>query len=174
MSKEQLIPKSISQAAQGGGDSRLRHAQTLASFHGRMLAQEFADLASASQSPVEVTCLACGPAREVQDFLTASAGPDSEEDGCPEAVHFHLVDHDEGALALVDEWSQASKAGSTSTDTTIDLHQNNAAFLCLGKEKLDLPPQDMVYRYVWRFCFQDTLILIRSGHSSLTFAIIFW
>ncbi|MGE4620082.1 MAG: cyclic nucleotide-binding domain-containing protein [Planctomycetota bacterium] len=82
--------------------------------------------------PIEITSLACGPARELFDHYQASSGES--------AVQSHLVDIDEQALEFVDQWRQ-----ELGLESKIDLHQLNLVYLCLGRGTLQLPPQDLVY-----------------------------
>jgi CRP-like cAMP-binding protein/SAM-dependent methyltransferase len=84
------------------------------------------------EQPIEITSLACGPARELFDHYQSSGGESS--------VHSHLIDLDEQALEFVDQWRQ-----QLGLESKMDLHQLNLVYLCLGKETLQLPPQDLVY-----------------------------
>lgn len=81
---------------------------------------------------IEVTSLACGPARELFDHYQASSGESN--------VQSHLIDIDEQALKFVENWRNEQDL-----ESKIDLHHLNLVYLCLGRETLDLPQQDLVY-----------------------------
>ena len=82
--------------------------------------------------PIEITSLACGPARELFDHYQAH-GSSSE-------VQSHLVDIDQQALEFVGQWSK-----DLGLDSKIDLHHLNLVYLSLGRGELKLVPQDLVY-----------------------------
>lgn len=94
---------------------------------------------------VHVTTLACGPAAEVFDVLGSS--PDSAQ------VRFTLLDFDAEALAFVKE-----KATRLQCLDRMELVQGNLIYLALGRQRLELPPQDFVYSIGLIDYFDDRLV----------------
>ncbi len=95
---------------------------------------------------VEVTSLACGPARELYDHFRSYNG-DSPVQG-------HLIDIDAEALEFVKGWRNELDLAAQ-----IDLQQLNLVYLCLGREQLDLPPQDLVYSIGLIDYFDDEFVI---------------
>lgn len=79
-----------------------------------------------------VTSLACGPAQEVFDAFDAIDNPDQ--------LKVTLVDIDLQALAFVSD-----KADKLKRQRHIKTVLANLVYLAMGRQKLDLPPQDLVY-----------------------------
>jgi CRP-like cAMP-binding protein len=100
---------------------------------------------TAGGESVHVTTLACGPAAEVFDVLGSSP------DGAP--VRFTLLDIDPEALAFVKE-----KAMRLHCLDRMELIQGNLIYLALGRQRLDLPPQDLVYSIGLIDYFEDRLV----------------
>lgn len=87
---------------------------------------------AAQGNQVEITSLACGPATEV--FRTLEQLQD---------VHLlkaHLVDIDPQAIAYVQDFSQEKEL-----EEQVEGINGNLVYLALGRQELDLPPQDLVY-----------------------------
>jgi SAM-dependent methyltransferase len=120
-----------------------------------MLVKEFSQTkAKKGTEPTEITALACGPAREIHDFL---------RDGRPQSKNatFHLVDIDEEALEFVDGWKRNMHP---STLDQVKLYQKNILRLCCGREKLNLPPQDLVYSMGLIDYFSDKVVIRFLDH----------
>jgi SAM-dependent methyltransferase len=87
---------------------------------------------SASNGPVHITSLACGPAAEIFDVFQQL--PD------PARLHVTLIDLDYQALAYVDEQVTRHKL-----QRQIRLHHGHLMHLATGRQRLELPVQDLVY-----------------------------
>lgn len=81
--------------------------------------------------PIPITSLACGPAKEVFDILLEPDAPD---------VQFACVDIDPVALESV-----AEKVNANKLEQKIRLHKENIVRMALGKSKIKILPQAMVY-----------------------------
>ena len=81
---------------------------------------------------IEITSLACGPARELYDHFVAK-GSDSK-------VNCNLIDIDEQALEFVDQWRK-----ELGLESRMTLRNLNLVYLSLGRQEMDVPPQDLVY-----------------------------
>ena len=81
---------------------------------------------------IQVTSLACGPAREVFDAF--------EDLGGPENFRFNLLDIDEQALDFLRNDLQGHPLESLT-----QMVQANLVSLALGRQDLELPPQDFIY-----------------------------
>ena len=106
--------------------------------------------------PVNVLCLASGPASEIFDAFSHI-----EEKN---RLHVTLLDIDIQALAYVDEIrTQRRLTGQ------ITLRNENLISLILGRAKLDLPPQDLVYSIGLIDYLNDRLIekTLNFAHSVL-------
>lgn len=105
---------------------------------------------------VQITTMACGPAREVFDVFEIL------ED--PSRLHVHLIDFDHEALAEVER-----RAAELGLQDHISLHHGNLIDLSLGRKRLDLPPQDLVYSIGLIDYFVDKLVvkLMSYGHQLL-------
>lgn len=102
--------------------------------------------AKPGQAPVYVTTLACGPAAEVFDAFAQVENP--------ERLHVTLIDIDEQALAYVD-----AKAAAQKVQPQMHLHAGNLIHLALGRQRLELPPQDLVYSIGLIDYLQDGLVV---------------
>jgi extracellular factor (EF) 3-hydroxypalmitic acid methyl ester biosynthesis protein len=97
-----------------------------------------------------ITSLACGPARELKDFVS-SRQPSAD-------YSFHLVDMDEQALDHVKGW--ITDNGKSYIDgQEHSLHRANLIHLCSRKKKLELPLQDLVYSIGLIDYFSDSLVV---------------
>ena len=123
-----------------------------------LLTKEIREVASSSRSGEKhITTLACGPAREVQDYFMDQADNGEDCDSSPSKVNFHLLDLDKNALDLVNEWRQSTIHPSQAS--RISLYEKNLIYLCVGKEKIDLPPQDLVYSMGLIDYFSDEVVV---------------
>ena len=96
--------------------------------------------------PAQITSLACGPAREIFDVFDTGKVPS-------DAV-FTAIDIDQQALALVSERSQQRRLGNQ-----VRTCHGNLIYLAMGRQRLDLPPQDLVYS-IWLIdYFNDKFVL---------------
>lgn len=112
-----------------------------------LLAEEIrAVLARVEGRPVEITTMACGPAREVFDVF-------AELDD-PQRLKVHLIDFDAEALEEV-----ARRAEAQGLSAQMELHHANLIDLSIGRQKLDLPPQDLVYSIGLIDYFVDKLVV---------------
>jgi CRP-like cAMP-binding protein len=102
--------------------------------------------AAAGHAAVRITSLACGPAEEVFDVLAESAASSR--------LHATLVDFDEEALAFVKDL--AIQRGVLDRLT---LAQANLIYLAVGRQRLELPPQDLVYSVGLIDYFNDPFVL---------------
>lgn len=93
-----------------------------------------------------VTSMACGPARELFDIF--------EKLSEPGRLHCQLIDIDEQALAFV-----RKKARRLKLSRQINLHSANLIHLAIGRQKIDLPPQDLVYSIGLIDYFSDKYVL---------------
>ena len=92
---------------------------------------------------MRVTSLACGPAREVFDVF-AELGHDGFD------VTAIDIDHD--ALALLNSQIQESSV-------PIRPVHGNLIYLATGRQKLDLPPQDLMYSIGLIDYFNDNFVI---------------
>jgi len=98
------------------------------------------------EGPIEITSLACGPAREVYDHYQAH--------GIESRVNSHLIDIDEQALEFVDQWRE-----EMGLESKIDLQRLNLVYLSLGRGQLDVPPQDLIYSIGLIDYFSDEFVV---------------
>lgn len=96
--------------------------------------------------PVYVTSLACGPAAEIFDVFARL------ED--PTRLHVTLIDMDEQALAYV-----AAQVTERGLHQQIHCHRGNLIHLAAGRQKLELPAQDLVYSIGLIDYLNDNLVL---------------
>lgn len=103
-----------------------------------------------------VMSLACGPAREVFDVF--------EQIGDPERMQATLVDIDDEALELV-----ARRRDEAGLESQITLVSGNLIYLAMGRQKLDVPPQDFIYSIGLIDYFNDRFVikLLNWIHSRL-------
>lgn len=105
---------------------------------------------------IKITTLACGPAREVFDAF--------ETIDDKNRIEATLIDIDQQAIELVQ--AEAAKRGLTDH---IRLVHGNLVYLSLGKVKIDLAEQDLVYSIGLIDYFSDKFVnrLMGFGHSIL-------
>jgi CRP-like cAMP-binding protein/SAM-dependent methyltransferase len=96
-------------------------------------------------SEVRITSLACGPAREVFDVF------DTIDEN--HRLSVTLLDIDAEALAFV-----AKRAKQHGCDHRVNRVRANLVYLALGRHKLDLPPQHLVYSIGLIDYFNDRLV----------------
>ena len=96
--------------------------------------------------PARVLSLACGPAREIADVFATLTDRNQLVATC--------LDIDLQALAFVADWRD--KAGLKSR---INLLNQNLISLALGRAKLDVPPQDLVYSIGLIDYFDDRMVI---------------
>ena len=95
---------------------------------------------------IEITSLACGPARELFDHYMSN--------GVSSNVQSHLVDIDEQALEFVGQWSS-----DLGLESKIDRHHLNLVYLSMGRGELKIPPQDLVYSIGLIDYFSDEFVV---------------
>ena len=98
------------------------------------------------QSPLRVTSLACGPAAEVFDILL-------DDPELAQHVQFTLVDVDQQALDYVQE--RLIREG---LDGQVRLERRNLLHLCIGRQKLELAPQHLIYSIGLIDYFDDRIV----------------
>lgn len=112
-----------------------------------LLAEEIHAAARQVQGrPARVTSLACGPAQELFDVYATLADPAQ--------LQSTLIDIDAQALELVTERSAAR--GLQEAMRTV---QGNLVYLALGRHKLSLEPQDLVYSIGLIDYFSDKFVV---------------
>ena len=98
-----------------------------------MLAEEIQQtIGRQGGDPARVMSIACGPAREVFDVYEQLAAPSS--------LRASLLDIDEEALDFV-----AAELQSKGLADHVSLYNENVLYLAVGRRKLDLDPQDLIY-----------------------------
>src|SRR5262249_44605116 len=98
-----------------------------------LLAREIREtIAAKGSEQALVTSLACGPAQEVFDVFAALDEP--------RRLKVQLVDMDLQALAFV-----ADKRDRLRLGRRMVTHNENLIHLALGRRKIEIPPQDLVY-----------------------------
>lgn len=122
-----------------------------------LLAEEIRRTVDQASDEARIASLACGPAREVFDVL--------ETLGDAKRPSVTLLDIDSEALAFV-----ADRAKEHGFQDHINAVSANLVYLALGRHKLDLPPQHLVYSIGLIDYFNDKLVLrlIDYIHSLLT------
>ena len=109
------------------------------------------------ERPTRITSMACGPAREIFDVI--------EELSDPTRIQATLIDTDIQALEQVrDEIKQRG------LEQHVQAHHGNLIYLSMGRQKIELPPQDLMYSVGLIDYFNDKLVtrLMNWGHSCLT------
>jgi len=96
--------------------------------------------------PTRITSLASGPAAEVFDVY--------EELEKSSRLKMTLIDIDYQSLAYVDD-----KATSLSVNKHLQLHHGNLVYLALGRQKLELEQQDLIYSIGLIDYFNDKFVL---------------
>ena len=119
--------------------SAVRHRRPL-------LAEEIRQVLSArAGEPTRVTSLACGPAQELFDVFATLDDPSSLQATC--------LDIDAEALAHVRARLDARLA------PCVRLEQANLVYLALGRTRLDLPPQHLMYSIGLIDYFNDRFVV---------------
>ena len=98
------------------------------------------------QRPLRVTSLACGPAAEIFDILL-------QDSDLADQVQFTLVDVDQQALDYVRE--RLIREG---LERVVRLERRNLLHLCIGRQKLDLEPQHLIYSIGLIDYFDDRIV----------------
>lgn len=121
-----------------------------------LLTEEIAAVLNAAKESANITSLACGPAAELFD---AFQGLDNRR-----RLKASLIDIDMQALAFV-----ADKRDKAGLQNQMALFPGNLVYLALGKQKLDLPPQDLIYSIGLIDYFNDKFVikLLNWIHSRL-------
>ena len=106
--------------------------------------------------PVRITTMACGPAREVFDVF--------EELDDPRRLEVTLIDIDQQALELVEQ-----EIGRRGLGEQIRALHGNLLYLAMGREKIDLADQDLIYSIGLIDYFNDKFVgkLMNYGHRCL-------
>jgi CRP-like cAMP-binding protein/SAM-dependent methyltransferase len=106
--------------------------------------------------PARILGVACGSARELEQAFSTIGDKDR--------IHATLIDLDAQALAFVGQWrDKADLAGQ------IDLLRENVIHLAIGKARVELKPQDLIYSTGLIDYFDERLALklINFLHSLL-------
>lgn len=121
-----------------------------------LFAQELAKTVAESPGVTRVCVIACGPAGEVFDAFELIAHP--------ERLQVALIDADPDALAFVD-----GKSRSMGLEGQISLLNANPALIALGRTRLPLAQQDLVYSLGLTDYFSDKLAikLLNAMHGML-------
>jgi hypothetical protein len=121
-----------------------------------LLAEEIGAALDRAGETAHVTSLACGPAAELFDVYERLENP--------RRLKTSLIDIDMQALAFVAE--KRDKAG---LQTQMSLIPGNLLYLALGRQKLDLPPQDLMYSIGLIDYFNDKFVgkLLNWIHARL-------
>ena len=99
--------------------------------------------------PLRVTGLACGPAAEVFDLL--------RDPGLASQLELTLVDVDQQALDHVRQRLDRQQL-ERELPVPIRLERRNLLHLCIGRQNLDLPPQDLIYSIGLIDYFDDRIV----------------
>lgn len=119
----------------------------------KLLTEEiFRTIEEAKGQPVHVTVFACGPARELFDVYAQL--PD------PSILKTTLIDIDLQALSYVSDRKDAFRV-----PLPMELHRENLIYLALGRRKLTLPPQDLIYSIGLIDYFNDQLVTKLSDYA---------
>ena len=121
-----------------------------------LMAREIQKTIDQAEGTAHIMSMACGPAREIFDVFDSLDKPNK--------LKCTLVDMDLQALSFVD--SLATEKGLR---RRMDLTPENLIYLALGRKKLNIPPQDLVYSIGLIDYFSDDLVLrlINYTHSIL-------
>tara|TARA_B100000795_G_scaffold258479_1_gene232590 strand:- start:67 stop:1353 length:1287 start_codon:yes stop_codon:yes gene_type:complete len=98
-----------------------------------VFSEAVAERSATDSSPLQVASMACGPAREVYDFF--------HQDPARMDICFQLIDLDADALLFVQSWCDEM----TIKPHQVTLHQKNLLLGCVGRERINLPQQDLMY-----------------------------
>jgi extracellular factor (EF) 3-hydroxypalmitic acid methyl ester biosynthesis protein len=111
-----------------------------------LLAKEIMETVQANNGAAHVTCLACGPAHEVFDVFQQL--DDSRR------LQASLIDIDLQALAYV-----AERRDNAGLQNRINLINANLVYLALGRQKLELRDQDLIYSLGLIDYFNDKFVI---------------
>ena len=111
-----------------------------------LLAQEITRTVEANNGAAHLTCLACGPAEEVFDVF-------QRLNDCRQ-VQASLVDIDLQALAYVGHRRDKAKL-----QNRVNLINANLVYLALGRQKLELTDQDLIYSVGLIDYFNDKFVV---------------
>jgi CRP-like cAMP-binding protein/SAM-dependent methyltransferase len=113
----------------------------------RLLAEEIArTVGEAGGEPARVLSMSCGPARELFDVFDTLPDPSKLIATC--------LDIDLQALAFV-----ADQRDRRKQKPRIRLENSNLVYLAAGRQKLDVPPQDLAYSAGLIDYFNDTFVI---------------
>jgi extracellular factor (EF) 3-hydroxypalmitic acid methyl ester biosynthesis protein len=134
----------------------IRAAQAVRNRRGLLAAHITEALRQAEDRTARITSMASGPAAEVFDVFAGM------ED--PSRLHASLIDIDLQALAFVSDHCDRLKLRRH-----VDLHQGNLVYLAMGRQKLNLREQDLVYSIGLIDYFSDKFViaLLNYAHSLL-------
>ena len=111
-----------------------------------LLAKEITRIIQAKNGAAHVTCLACGPAQEIFDVF--------QELEDRRRLYASLVDIDLQALAYV-----AERRDNAGLQDRINLINANLVYLALGRQKLELNDQDLIYSIGLTHYFNDKFVI---------------
>ena len=122
----------------------------------KLLADYLTDFVQQAAAKVHITCIACGPAREVFDMFERL--PD------PTKASVTLIDSDGEAVQFVNQLIQ-----ETGLSAQIQTIHESLPNLMTGRKKLNIPEQDLVYSIGVIDYFQDKYVikLLNFIHSLL-------
>jgi extracellular factor (EF) 3-hydroxypalmitic acid methyl ester biosynthesis protein len=98
---------------------------------------------------VHVTSMACGPARELFDLFDGELGAQARE-----RLRVTCIDIDLEALALLD-----GKVKKRGLQKNLKPFHGNLIYLATGRQKLDQPPQDLMYSIGLIDYFNDPFVV---------------
>jgi SAM-dependent methyltransferase len=111
-----------------------------------LLAKEIMNTVQANDGAAHVTCLACGPAQEVFDVF--------QQLDASRRLQVSLIDIDLQALAYV-----AERRDNAGLQNRINLINANLVYLALGRQKLELQDQDLIYSLGLIDYFNDKFVI---------------
>ncbi len=111
-----------------------------------LLAEEIAAVMKGSEEAIHITSLACGPAAELFDVFGKLENL--------RQLKASLIDIDLQALAFV-----ADKRDKAKLQNQMTLVPGNLVYLAMGRQKLELPPQDLIYSIGLIDYFNDKFVL---------------
>ena len=111
-----------------------------------LLAKEIMKTVQAKDGAAHVTCLACGPAQEVFDVF--------QQLDDRRRLQASLIDIDLQALAYV-----ADRRDNAGLQNRINLINANLVYLALGRQKLELKDQDLIYSIGLIDYFNDKFVV---------------
>ena len=121
-------------------------AQAVRNRRGLLVEEINKTLDKKSPEPANVMALACGPARELWDIYMSMENP--------EKLKSTLLDIDQQALDFVADWRAENKL-----ESQISLLNQNLILLSLGRKKIDIEPQDLIYSIGLIDYFDDKIVI---------------